>query len=81
VAAQGTTLVPFMGLATACASSFAYLLIIGTPPNAIVYASGYLEPRDYLRVGIPCLVMAFVVLFVMCTLYWPLIGFQELRPM
>ncbi len=81
VAGQGTVLVPFMGLATACASSLAYLLVIGTPPNAIVYASGYLEPKDYLRVGVPCLIIAFGILFVMCTLYWPLLGFQELRPM
>jgi len=41
----GTTFLPFMAMGTAIASSFAYCLIIGTPPNAIVYASGYLEPR------------------------------------
>jgi sodium-dependent dicarboxylate transporter 2/3/5 len=80
VASPGTTLVPFMGLATACASSFAYLLIIGTPPNAIVYASGYLEPKDFLRVGIPCFVLAFVVLMLLTVFYWPLLGFQGLRP-
>lgn len=52
VANPGTTLVPFMGLATAAASSFAYLLVIGTPPNAIVYSCGYLTAKDFLRVGI-----------------------------
>ena len=49
----GSTYLPFMAMSTAIASSFAYCLIIGTPPNAIVYASGYLEPKDFLRVGIP----------------------------
>jgi len=49
----GTTFLPFMAMSTAMASSMAYCLIIGTPPNAIVYASGYLDPKDYLRVGIP----------------------------
>ena len=76
----GTVLVPFMGMATACASSFAYLLVIGTPPNAIVYASGLLTPKDFLRVGIPCLVASFVVLMLLSLLYWPLIGFAGLEP-
>lgn len=78
VANPGTTLVPFMGLATAAASSFAYLLIIGTPPNAIVYASGYLEARDFLRVGVVCMVTAFIVLLLMSAFYWPLLGFGSL---
>ncbi len=78
VSNPGTTLVPFMGLATAAASSFAYLLVIGTPPNAIVYASGYLEAKDFLRVGIICLVCAFVVLLLLSMLYWPLVGFGGL---
>jgi sodium-dependent dicarboxylate transporter 2/3/5 len=78
VSNPGTTLLPFMGLATACASSFAYLLIIGTPPNAIVYASGFLEARDFLRVGVICLVVAFIVLLLFSMLYWPLLGFGGL---
>jgi sodium-dependent dicarboxylate transporter 2/3/5 len=72
----GTTLVPFMALVTSAASSFAYLLIIGTPPNAIVYASGFLEPKDFLRIGIPCFFLAFLVLMLMSLVYWPLLGFQ-----
>ncbi len=78
VANPGTTLVPFMGLATACASSFAYLLVIGTPPNAIVYSSGYLEAKDFFRVGILCFVIAFGVLLALSMLVWPLIGFAGL---
>ena len=76
----GTTLVPFMGLITSAASSFAYLLIIGTPPNAIVYASGFLEPKDFLRIGIPCFFLAFLVLMLMSMAYWPLLGFQGMAP-
>jgi len=80
VANPGTVLVPFMGLATACASSMAYLLIIGTPPNAIVYASGYLEAKDFLRVGIICFIAAFALLILLSMLYWPLLGFGGLSP-
>ena len=83
VAQPGSVLIPFIGLATACASSFAYLLVIGTPPNAIVYASGFLEPRDYLRVGIPCFVVAFIVLLLSSMLYWPMLAgtFPGLKPL
>ena len=70
-----------MGFTTACASSLAYLLVIGTPPNAIVYASGLLRPRDYVRVGIPCFIAAVVVLMVMNFFYWPLLGFPGLEDM
>ncbi|MEW6203506.1 MAG: DASS family sodium-coupled anion symporter [bacterium] len=77
----GTTLVPFMGLATACAASYAYLLIIGTPPNAIVYSSGYLEPKDFLRVGIPCVIFAIILVILMSIFYWALLGFHGLPAM
>jgi len=74
----GSTYLPFMAMATAVASSFAYCLIIGTPPNAIVYASGYLEPKDYLRVGIPMFFIANVVLLLFTGIYWSFRGFGTL---
>jgi len=74
----GTTYLPFMAMSTAIASSFAYCLIIGTPPNAIVYASGYLEPKDYLRVGIPVWFAANIVLLLLTAVYWGFRGFGGL---
>jgi anion transporter len=74
----GTSYLPFMAMSTAIASSFAYCLIIGTPPNAIVYASGYLEPKDFLRVGIPIWFMANIVLLAMTGVYWVWKGFGGL---
>ncbi|MEF2145266.1 MAG: DASS family sodium-coupled anion symporter [Desulfovibrionaceae bacterium] len=74
----GTTYLPFMAMSTAIASSFAYCLIIGTPPNAIVYASGYLEPKDYLRIGIPMWFVANIVLIGLTAVYWATRGFGGL---
>ena len=81
ISSPGTTLIPFMGLITAASSSFAYMLVIGTPPNAIVYASGFLGPKDFLRVGLPCFIASFGVLMLLSWLYWPLIGYPGLNPM
>jgi len=74
----GTTYLPFMAMGTAIASSFAYCLIIGTPPNAIVYASGYLEPKDYLRVGIPMWFVANILIVLLTAVYWSIRGFSGL---
>ncbi|UCH22258.1 MAG: DASS family sodium-coupled anion symporter [Deltaproteobacteria bacterium] len=74
----GTIFLPFMAMGTACASSFAYCLIIGTPPNAIVYASGYLEPKDYIRVGIIMWVVANIFLILLTAGYWMFRGFGDL---
>ncbi len=74
----GTTYLPFIAMSTAIASSFAYCLIIGTPPNAIVYASGYLEPKDYLRVGVPIWFFANIILLLMTGVYWCFRGFIDL---
>jgi len=75
IAAPASVLIPFTGLATAGAASMAYLLIIGTPPNAIVYASGYLEAKDYLKVGIPLFIIANLVLMFIVGVYWVSRGF------
>jgi len=74
----GTFYLPFMAMSTAISSSFAYCLIIGTPPNAIVYASGYLEPKDYLRVGIPIWFVVNILLLVITAVYWSMRGFGGL---
>ncbi|GEM_PF-26471 len=78
LAHPGTTFLPFMAMSTAIASSFAFMLVIGTPPNAIVYASGYLEPKDFLRVGVPLWFIANIVLLLMTGAYWALRGFGAL---
>ena len=78
LAHPGTSFLPFMSMLTAMASSFAFCLIIGTPPNAIVYASGYLEPKDFLRVGVPLFFIANIVLIFLTGVYWTFRGFGGL---
>ncbi len=76
---------PWMiGLATAFASSFAHVLVIGTPNNAIVYALAK-DPEtgeqlvrlgDFIKHGTAVLVLSLLVLWVWVILgYWQLIGF------
>jgi len=74
----GSTFLPFVAMSTAISSSMAYCLIIGTPPNAIVYASGYLEPKDYVRVGIPIWFFANILLMLLVAGYWAFRGFSGL---
>ncbi|MFC1853132.1 SLC13 family permease [candidate division CSSED10-310 bacterium] len=76
----GSSMIPFMAMATSIASSLAYCLVIGTPPNAIVYASGYLESKDYLRVGLILWFTNLTVLIVLATIYWPWLGWSGLDP-
>jgi sodium-dependent dicarboxylate transporter 2/3/5 len=76
---------PWMiGLATAFASSFAHMLIIGTPNNAIAYALAK-DPHtgeqlvtlaDFLKHGFIILLLSFAVLWFWTFLgYWRWIGF------
>lgn len=76
---------PWMiGLATAFASSFAHLLIIGTPNNALAYAMAkdpvtgeqLVSLGDFLRHGSAVLVLCFLVLWGWTFLgYWRWVGF------
>jgi sodium-dependent dicarboxylate transporter 2/3/5 len=79
---------PWMvGLATAFASSFAHMLIIGTPSNALAYAMAK-DPStgeqlvtlgDFFKHGFFVLVISFVVLWLWTILgYWLWLGFPAL---
>ena len=74
----GSTFLPFMAMSTAIASSFAYCLIIGTPPNAIIYSSGYVTAKDFLRMGVTLWVASQIVLLALNAFYWQFRGFGGL---
>ncbi|MCF8068204.1 MAG: DASS family sodium-coupled anion symporter [Desulfobacterales bacterium] len=74
----GSSMIPLMAMGTAISSSFAYCLVIGTPPNAIVYASGYLNSKDYLRVGLMLWFINMAILLLMSATYWKWLGWPGL---
>ena len=63
-----------LGFVTAMSSAFAYLTVIGTPACTIVYASGYLKTTDFLSVGWKMVIMSTIVMLLVASVYWPLIG-------
>jgi len=62
------------GVAIAIASSFAFLFVIGTPPNTIIYGSGYVKIRDFLTTGIFIEIIALILLALFIVFWWPLLG-------
>jgi solute carrier family 13 (sodium-dependent dicarboxylate transporter), member 2/3/5 len=74
----GSTFLPFMAMSTGISASFAYCMIIGTPPNAIIYSSGYVTAKDFLRIGIPLWFLAQIILLALTAFYWQFRGFGGL---
>ncbi len=64
----------FVALLTAVSSSFGFLLLIATPPNAIIYSSGYIEARDFLKAGALMSVAAFGILSLVVSVWWNFLG-------
>ena len=62
----------FLSVSGAIAASFAFALPVATPPNAIVFGSGYVEQRHMLRAG---LVLNAVMTVVLTGLIWLLFTF------
>ena len=59
-----------VGVGLAIATSMAYWLVIGTPASSIVYASGQLESKDFIRMATIGWPIALVSLSVIIVLYW-----------
>jgi sodium-dependent dicarboxylate transporter 2/3/5 len=65
----------FLSVSGAVAASFAFALPVATPPNAIVFGSGYIEQKHMMRAGVVLnLVMTVVLtglLWLMFQFVWP----------
>ncbi len=62
-----------VGVALAISTSMAYWLVVGTPASAIVYSSGKLEARDFIRMAKTAWPLALAVIAITVTLYWTVI--------
>src|SRR6056297_188531 len=65
----------FLSVAGAIAASFAFALPVATPPNAIVFGSGYIKQRHMLRTGLILNAIMTVILtgiiWLLFTFVWP----------
>ena len=52
--------------------SFAYATPLGMPPNAMVMAPGGYRFGDYVKVGVPLVLMSFVFCMITLPLFWPM---------
>jgi len=73
VARDTGTSVLAMGFATALASAFTYMTVIGSPPNTIIFSSGYVQTKDYLRAGVWMTVASLLLLLLYAETYWRLV--------
>mgnify|MGYP001184372313 FL=1 len=59
-----------MGMVTAIASAFGYFTAVAAPACTIVYSSGLVNAKDYLKVGWKMGVISIVLLVIYANTYW-----------
>ncbi len=55
-------------------SGFAFMLPMGTPPNAMIFATGYVRASRMLRYGAVLSLASFVLFMLTAAFWWPLLG-------
>jgi sodium-dependent dicarboxylate transporter 2/3/5 len=63
-----------IALCLGMATSFAMLLVIGCPPNAIAYSFGQFRARDLTRVGVVAMPVLLALLTGTAALWWSVLG-------
>ncbi|HEY5596079.1 MAG TPA: DASS family sodium-coupled anion symporter [Candidatus Bipolaricaulota bacterium] len=70
---SGTSVVT-IGFITAIGSAFSYMMTVVAPSASIVYSSGLLAARDFWKAGSRMVVASLLILWLVASLYWPLLG-------
>jgi len=65
-----------MALAVGIVSGFAFMLPMGTPPNAMIFGTGYVRASSMLRFGAVLSVSALLLFLLAATTIWPLLGWK-----
>ncbi|GBC62290.1 anion transporter [Desulfonema ishimotonii] len=63
-----------LALCLGTATSFAMLLVIGCPPNAIAYSYRYFKSADLTRVGVVATPILLLILILVATTWWKFLG-------
>jgi sodium-dependent dicarboxylate transporter 2/3/5 len=61
-------------LCLGCATSFAMLLVIGCPPNAIAYSYRYFKAVDLTKAGLVATPILLLVLTLVVSVWWKIVG-------
>lgn len=60
----------------AITSGLAFCLPIGTPPNALCFATGYYSVKDVVKAGLVLNVISWLIFLINAYFYWPLLGWH-----
>ncbi len=63
-----------LALCLGTATSFAMLLVIGCPPNAIAYSYRYFKASDLTKVGAVATPILLIILVVVASVWWKILG-------
>ena len=63
----------FMGLSTAISSAFGFFSAVAAPACMIIYSSGLVKIKDFLRAGWRMGIISIITLLLMKIFYWPFI--------
>lgn len=62
-----------LGMVMVASTSYANFTPVSSPACTIVYGSGMLERKEFLRLGIPVGVVSLVIILLAASFYWPLL--------
>jgi sodium-dependent dicarboxylate transporter 2/3/5 len=63
-----------LALCLGLATSFAMLLVIGCPPNAIAYSYRYFKASDLTKAGVVATPVLLSVLILVAAVWWRILG-------